>query len=307
MSEPGGSPPTASGQPDAAPDGWTAADPEATVIRAPGGVVDRAASSGPAASVVPAAPGPRPGAARPGWYGKLPGIGDFAARRVPDRFRAAWDQWLEPGLDLASRLAGDRWHDFYLTFPVWRFAIPPELIDSDGWIGVLMPSVDRVGRCFPLTLCEAVAGSAFAAASWLDIDRTLDGFQAAGLTALEAGTVESTETALEAISAYADDARIAQDHGPVESLRGLLAIMAPAAVTSRVPSADGAAWPLSVPLAAALADAAGHRVLSLLGRRVLWWASPSAESGGGAARLVTFPFPDDLLASLIGLPMEPAG
>ena len=30
----------------------------------------------------------------PGWFGKLPGLGDFASRRLPDTFVAAWDRWL---------------------------------------------------------------------------------------------------------------------------------------------------------------------------------------------------------------------
>ena len=30
--------------------------------------------------------------------------------------------------------------------PIWRFVLLPGLIGSNGWAGVLMPSVDRVGR-----------------------------------------------------------------------------------------------------------------------------------------------------------------
>ena len=31
----------------------------------------------------------------PGWYGKLPFIGDFANRRLPSAFINAWDDWLQ--------------------------------------------------------------------------------------------------------------------------------------------------------------------------------------------------------------------
>ena len=27
----------------------------------------------------------------PGWYGKIPSLGDFASRRLPQSFVAAWD------------------------------------------------------------------------------------------------------------------------------------------------------------------------------------------------------------------------
>ncbi|MGO8543079.1 TagF domain-containing protein, partial [Rhizobium leguminosarum] len=35
-----------------------------------------------------------PSTALPAWFGKLPGMGDFAHRRLPQDFLAAWDQWL---------------------------------------------------------------------------------------------------------------------------------------------------------------------------------------------------------------------
>lgn len=40
----------------------------------------------------------------------------------------------------------------YLTSPVWRFAIAPGVLGPEGLGGVMMPSVDRVGRYFPLII-----------------------------------------------------------------------------------------------------------------------------------------------------------
>ena len=37
-------------------------------------------------------------AAAAGWYGKLPGLGDFAMRRLPPEFVSHWDAWLQSGL-----------------------------------------------------------------------------------------------------------------------------------------------------------------------------------------------------------------
>jgi type VI secretion system protein ImpM len=47
---------------------------------------------------------------------------------------------------------GDQWLDHYLTGPVWRFAISPGILSPEGLGGVMMPSVDRVGRYFPLMI-----------------------------------------------------------------------------------------------------------------------------------------------------------
>jgi len=99
----------------------------------------------------------------PGWYGKLPNIGDFASRRLEGQFISAWDAWLQEVLQASRDALGDSWLDCYLTMPIWRFLLLPGLVGPSGWAGVLMPSVDRVGRKFPLTL--AVALSSYAAAA----------------------------------------------------------------------------------------------------------------------------------------------
>ena len=87
-----------------------------------------------------------------GLYGKLPSHGDFLRRRVSDAFVDVWDEWLQQSV-VASRLAlGQDWLDVYLTSPVWRFACDAGVCGSRGYAGLMAPSVDRVGRYFPLTL-----------------------------------------------------------------------------------------------------------------------------------------------------------
>lgn len=90
-----------------------------------------------------------------GWHGKLPSLGDFATRRLSPPFVDAWDHWLSDGL-AAMRLKPD-WLDRYLASPSWRFLLTPGVIGSTAWIGVLMPSVDRVGRYYPLTIAHPIA------------------------------------------------------------------------------------------------------------------------------------------------------
>ena len=89
--------------------------------------------------------------ALPGWFGKLPGIGDFAHRRLPEAFRETWDLWLQTNL-LRLREQHEDWVARYLEGPVWFFVLGEQVAGARAWIGVLMPSVDGVGRYFPFTL-----------------------------------------------------------------------------------------------------------------------------------------------------------
>jgi len=93
----------------------------------------------------------------PGWFGKLPGMGDFAQRRLPEQFRSVWDSWLQTGL-FGLRSRQPDWVERYLEGPVWFFALGPRLAGVNPWLGVMMPSVDRAGRYFPLTLAIELTG-----------------------------------------------------------------------------------------------------------------------------------------------------
>ena len=88
----------------------------------------------------------------PGWYGKVPFFGDFASRRLPQQFISAWDSWLQNSMTASRGELGPNWLDIYLLSPVWRFVLLPDVIDQNLWTGLIMPSVDKVGRHFPLTI-----------------------------------------------------------------------------------------------------------------------------------------------------------
>ncbi|HEY7540577.1 MAG TPA: type VI secretion system-associated protein TagF [Methylomirabilota bacterium] len=107
-------------------------------------------------------------AAIPGWYGKIPSLGDFAARRLPVEFVKAWDTWLQDVIPAARAMVGDAWLDAYLTMPIWRFVLLPGLVGQSGWAGVLMPSVDRVGRHFPLAVAVELSSLGAAAHAVFD-------------------------------------------------------------------------------------------------------------------------------------------
>jgi len=87
-----------------------------------------------------------------GFYGKLPSHGDFLRRRVSDAFADAWDAWLRECLAASRTALGDRWLNVYLTSPAWRFVCAAGACGPMPVIGLVAPSVDQVGRYFPLTL-----------------------------------------------------------------------------------------------------------------------------------------------------------
>jgi type VI secretion system protein ImpM len=117
-----------------------------------------------------------------GFFGKLPCRGDFLRRRVPDEFVAVWDEWLQRCLAQSREQLGgssgnarsDAWLDAYLAGPIWRFVLAEGVCGTGAYAGVLAPSVDRVGRCFPLTIVTQWADSACAidvacdASAWFD-------------------------------------------------------------------------------------------------------------------------------------------
>ncbi|MBN9468148.1 MAG: type VI secretion system-associated protein TagF [Bosea sp.] len=91
-----------------------------------------------------------------GLFGKLPGKRDFIALGAPTAFLSVYEPWLQGGLT-ASRLdLGAGWQDAFLNAPIWRFWLG-SAYGGNTVAGAFMPSVDGIGRYFPLTVF-AVAG-----------------------------------------------------------------------------------------------------------------------------------------------------
>ena len=110
----------------------------------------------------------------PGLYGKLPILGDFVSRRLPASFVQTWDAWLQAALCASREQLGPEWLEVYLTSPIWRFVLSPGNCGDKASAGILMPSVDKVGRYFPLTLAailnelEELPNLFVTAAAWFD-------------------------------------------------------------------------------------------------------------------------------------------
>ena len=87
-----------------------------------------------------------------GVFGKIPTLGDFLRAGLPAAFVTVWDEWLQATLSEAKQAYGQGWTDAYMSAPIWRFTLPPGVAGPRPVSGVLLPSVDRVGRQYPLTL-----------------------------------------------------------------------------------------------------------------------------------------------------------
>jgi type VI secretion system protein ImpM len=161
----------------------------------------------------------------PGWFGKLACLGDFASRRLPTAFVRACDAWLSQGLAASRAQLGEGWLDAYLTSPLWRFAWAPGVVGDDWWFGVMMPSVDNVGRYFPLLVAQSLAAPSPALARWYDevsqaaLDTlqpgaTLERFDRALQSAVRSAATDTPEAvAGEALQMLAADDATARLHG----------------------------------------------------------------------------------------------
>lgn len=107
-----------------------------------------------------------------GFYGKIPALGDFVARGLPRDQIGAVDEWTQQGL-FALRAAAEGWLDSYLVSPVWQFVLPSGFWAPTPLCGLLMPSVDRVGRYFPFFTCAPLAAvsNGDAATPWRRLSR----------------------------------------------------------------------------------------------------------------------------------------
>jgi len=179
----------------------------------------------------------------PGLFGKLPSHGDFLVRRLPPAVRLCFDHWLQAGLVQSRIDLGDAWLPAWLGSPLWRFVAAPGVCAEQAWAGVMMPSHDRVGRCFPLLLMVAVDGRPSLAdcltlhAGWFER------LEAMALSTLEEGVVleafDAALTAVERLPAPACAMPAAQDGLP--SVR-LFAGGEISAGTGSVLAAGASAW-----------------------------------------------------------------
>ena len=205
-----------------------------------------------------------------GFYGKLPCRGDFLQRRVSEAFVEVWDAWLQRCLAESIAQMQGRWLEAYLTSPVWRFVLSPGICGDGAYGGVMVPSVDRVGRYFPLTIVASwePENSALAVAcgahSWFDRAEEL------ALDAPEASDFDLFDAGVAQLPALAN----AQDAAEAVTLRGHLDRVESASETQgwRVPLRSVHSLQRAVNLLAA------REIERTLQPLSLWWSDGSKDT-----------------------------
>lgn len=187
-------------------------------------------------------------------HGKIISRGDFITRRLDATFVEPWDGWLQQTLTDCRTRHGSGWVNGYLTAPLWRFALGSSVCGPVPVLGVMMPSVDRIGRYFPLTLARNVVDDAALART---LPATGDWFERAETVALSALDEATDPEALD------------------RAVQALGTTPAPALPESAAPPRAG------VDLTSTLVELAGQAGPALAGISV-WWHVERDGSPGAA-------------------------
>jgi type VI secretion system protein ImpM len=139
-------------------------------------------------------------AMRCGLYGKLPAKRDFIAIGTTREFLAMWEAFVQGGVSASMLALGEHWRAAFLTAPIWRFWLGAELCGATT-LGAFMPSLDGIGRYFPLTVfVQAEEGGSITPP---ELDPQIEFFEAAEeflLSTLEEGnSFEATTAALQSL------------------------------------------------------------------------------------------------------------
>jgi type VI secretion system protein ImpM len=86
-----------------------------------------------------------------GLFGKLSSKRDLIALSVPKDFLKAWEPWMQSCISASRDRLGESWLQSYVSAPIWRFWLGADICGTTV-VGALMPSLDGVGRYYPLTL-----------------------------------------------------------------------------------------------------------------------------------------------------------
>jgi type VI secretion system protein ImpM len=224
-----------------------------------------------------------------GWYGKLPSHGDFLQRRAPDGFISIWDAWLQECLAHSRAELGSKWLQTYLTSPVWRFFLSDGLIGASSCAGLLLPSVDRVGRYFPLTIFAVLPADLPPMAVAIHGREWLETVEELALAALESEdfNIEVFDASLLAS---------AEALGRIEQYYGLdLGEAFPGSARDwRVPMASADR------MAASLIDPLIHSLARQLRPLTAWWTDGSERVSASCLLCQAMPSPERFVALLDG-------
>jgi type VI secretion system protein ImpM len=229
-----------------------------------------------------------------GLYGKLPSHGDFLRRRVSDGFVRVWDEWLQECIASSRSALGERWLDIYLTSPVWRFAAEAGAFGPVPILGLMAPSVDRVGRYFYLTLVAELPEGINILAAVTDA--------AAFFESAERLVVETLAADVVDFAAFDEQvARLGYELEPViEQSRLVLDLGADAVLDGPVENGWQVPINSALEIGTAFHEILAHRLSARFGPLALWWTDGSAVVSPGCLLVKGRPDPDAFTALLDG-------
>ncbi len=148
-----------------------------------------------------------------GLFGKLPAKRDFIGMNASRRFLEAWEPWLQAGVAMSKQMLGDAWIETYNRAPIWRYWLGADFC-GEAMIGAFMPSVDGVGRSFPLAIFVGEGDASLAPPELEPNDAWFEAAEAILLEALEPGaTLERIAEKVAGLPAPALEPRTTKDGG----------------------------------------------------------------------------------------------
>jgi len=157
-----------------------------------------------------------------GYHGKIPTQGDFIQRGLPLAFTRAWDRWLMEGIAALKARRGDGWLDGYRSAPLWRFAAPGGAFGEAAMVGVLIASLDRVGRTFPLTIASEAPQGLSPFAALLAEAAMLDRMAETALNAVAGGVKkDALDAAVDAIRSEAAEPPQVEETAEALTVKGV--------------------------------------------------------------------------------------
>ncbi|PSJ57016.1 type VI secretion system-associated protein TagF [Kumtagia ephedrae] len=140
-----------------------------------------------------------------GLFGKLPQKRDFIAFGIAGEVLSPLETWLQSAVAASRSELGRGWEEVYLVAPIWRFWIGADVLGVNC-AGALMPSVDGIGRFFPLlALYACEPGESLPPPSYSPQEKWFAAIEARLLGVLEEGAAPAVESVLGGLPAPAID------------------------------------------------------------------------------------------------------